>query len=130
MSRVVSKMIRPIAVLLIPATTFVAWLLTSSPAEAATTSLKKLGANMGYSTADNPKSLGETIGGMVGTALALLGIIFTILVIYAGFLWMTAQGNEEQVKKARNIITNSVIGIIITALAYTISSFVFAALPK
>jgi hypothetical protein len=53
-----------------------------------------------------------------------VGIIFLFLLIYGGIFWMTARGNESQVEKAKNIITNSLVGLIIVLLAYAISVFV------
>lgn len=72
--------------------------------------------------------LEDTIGSLIGVVLSVLGIVLLILVIYAGFLWMTAQGDSEQTKKARDIMINAVIGLIITLAAYAISSFVIDAL--
>ena len=64
------------------------------------------------------------VANSVRVILEFLGVIALVLVIYAGFLWMTAGGNEEKVTKAKNIITAAVIGLIITMAAYAITSFV------
>lgn len=61
-------------------------------------------------------------------ALGLVGIIFFVLVIYAGFLWMTAGGNSDQVSKAKNILVSVVVGAVIISLAYIITDTVFDAL--
>ena len=71
-----------------------------------------------------PQDLTTTIGTIISTVLGLLGIIFLILAVYAGFLWMTSQGSEEKVKKAQQILTSSIIGLIITLAAYAIADFV------
>lgn len=60
--------------------------------------------------------------------LGLLGLIAVAFLIYAGVLMVTAGGNDEQVTKARKIITYAVVGIIIILLSYTIVSFVSQAL--
>ncbi len=74
-----------------------------------------------------------TVAGVVATVikgfLGLMGIIFVILIIVAGFNWMTAGGNEEQVQKATALIRNAVIGLIIVVAAYAIPYFIFANLP-
>lgn len=72
--------------------------------------------------------LTETIGSLISTLLAFLGVIFLILIIYAGLLWMTAAGNEDKVKKAQSILLSSVIGLIILLSAYAISYFVIGQL--
>lgn len=60
--------------------------------------------------------------------LSLLGVIAVVLVMYAGFLWMTASGNEESVTKAKELLTNAVIGLAIILLSYAITRFIFNAL--
>jgi len=72
-----------------------------------------------------PKTpLPEKIGSIVGAVLAFIGILFFILIIYGGFLWMTARGNEEQVKKAIELITQAAIGLAIVASAYLVTRFI------
>lgn len=63
-------------------------------------------------------------GQIIGTALSFVGILFLILVIYAGIMWMTAQGNEQKVTKAKDLLINSIVGLIIVFAAYAITAFV------
>ena len=60
--------------------------------------------------------------------LGLLGIIAVVLIIYAGFLWMTARGESAQVDKAKDILKNALIGLIIITMAYGITAFVLNAI--
>ena len=53
-----------------------------------------------------------------------LGIIFLVLLIIAGFKYMTASGNEEQVKSALKHITQAVIGLVIVLSACGISYWI------
>ncbi|KPJ84828.1 hypothetical protein AMJ57_05330 [Parcubacteria bacterium SG8_24] len=71
-------------------------------------------------------TIGSRIGEMIGPLLGLVGVLFMILVIYAGFLWMTAGGNEERVTKARKILVGATIGVIIVFSAYAITEFVLS----
>jgi hypothetical protein len=81
------------------------------------------------SSADlSEESLTSVIGKFIGIFLSVLGIIFLILILYAGFLWMTAAGNPDKVDKAKKLITQAVIGLIIILLAFTITNFVINAL--
>ena len=68
--------------------------------------------------------IAERIGQAIQPALALVGVAFLALAVYGGFLWMTAKGNEEQVKKAQSILTSATIGAIIVLGAYAITRFV------
>lgn len=61
---------------------------------------------------------------IIKAALGLLGMVALVIIIYAGFIWMTAGGNEEQIAKAKKILLNAVIGLIIILSAYGIVTFV------
>ena len=77
----------------------------------------------GYGSATS-NTLSETIGKIIKAVLGLLGIIFLALTVYAGILWMTAAGNEEQVTKSLGILKTAVIGLLIIIAAYSITYFV------
>jgi len=62
---------------------------------------------------------------IIRVALSLIGILLVALIIYAGFLWMTAGGNDEQINKAKSILKNAVIGLVIVLSAYSIAQFIF-----
>lgn len=81
-------------------------------------------ANIGTTAQPLP----QLIGRIIGVVLTLLGVILVVLIIYAGFLWMTAQGEEAKVKKAKEIMSNAVIGMVLIFAAYSISSFVITKL--
>lgn len=58
---------------------------------------------------------------MIWFALVLSGMIFVSLIVYAGYIWLTAAGLEEPINKAKSIITNAVVGLVIILSAYVIS---------
>ena len=68
----------------------------------------------------------EIIGFIITSVLSLMGVVFLIMAIYAGYTWMMARGNEEMVEKAKNTLTNAIIGIVIVMAAYAISYFVLS----
>ncbi len=78
----------------------------------------------GFADAD----LLDIIGRIIGIALSLLGIVFLLLIIYSGYVWMTAGGDGKQVEKAKQILINATVGIVITLSAYALSSFILNAL--
>lgn len=75
---------------------------------------------------------GQTLPGLIGAAinviLGVLGIVFVILTVYAGFLYLTSQGEDTNVKKAKKLLTQAIIGLIIIVAAYAISDYVISAL--
>ena len=64
------------------------------------------------------------IGYVIGALLSLMGVLFIILIIAGGIMWMTAGGTAEKVQKAGKIMANAAIGLIIILAAYAITSFV------
>lgn len=68
------------------------------------------------------------LGEIVAQLLALLGVIFFLLTVYAGFLWMTAQGDEKKVGDAKKILKAAVIGMVIISISYVVTSFVLKAI--
>lgn len=66
------------------------------------------------------------VGNVLSAALGLLGVVLFGYLLYGGYLWMTAGGDDGQVKSAKSVIRNAVIGLIIIVLAYTIASFVIS----
>ncbi len=81
------------------------------------------GANGPYAEA-NETSMATIIGTIIAAVLGLLGVIFIILIVIAGYQWMTAGGNEETIKKSRQRITNAIIGLVIVLAAYAIWAFI------
>lgn len=70
-------------------------------------------------------SLPTYVGVILRTVFSFIGVIMVVIVVYAGFLWLTAGGNQEQVKKAKSWITNGVIGMILVLSAFAITDYVF-----
>ncbi len=69
-------------------------------------------------------SLPVLFGRVVNIGLGLLGLVFLCYCIYAGYKWMTARGSEKDVSDAKETLKNSIIGLILIAVAYAISSFI------
>jgi hypothetical protein len=74
--------------------------------------------------------LAETIGKIVAVvvkdALFLAGFVAVGFVMYGGFLMVTSSGNPSSVEKAKKTISGSIIGLIISILAYAIATAVLS----
>lgn len=86
--------------------------------------MKELTKTAGPAGVEQNKSLSDIVGTVINVALSLVGIIFLLLMVYGGYLWMTDRGNEEQVEKAKGIIRAAIIGIVIVMSAYAITVLV------
>ncbi|MEA3449746.1 MAG: IPT/TIG domain-containing protein [Patescibacteria group bacterium] len=56
--------------------------------------------------------------------LTFVGIIATVVVLYGGFLWMTAGGRAEQIRKAKQALVSGIVGVIIILSAFVIVTFI------
>lgn len=65
-----------------------------------------------------------TIAKIIRIVIGFLGIIAVGLIMYAGWLWMSSEGNEEKVLKAKQVLKNAIIGLIIILSAFAIVSFI------
>ena len=64
---------------------------------------------------EDPRTI---IAKLINVALGFLGIIAVVLIIYAGWLWMSSAGNPEVIGRAKKVLTNAVIGLIIILAAF------------
>lgn len=96
---------------------------TAGALDGAATNLGKVNNN-GNAGASTP--LPALIGSLISVLLGSLGIVFVILIVQAGIMYMTAAGDPAKVDKAKKTIMQAVIGLIILVAAYSISSFVIS----
>ncbi len=68
------------------------------------------------------------ISNIVRIILGTLGILAVLIILYAGFVWMTASGDSDKVEKAKKILVSAVIGLVIIFSAFAIASFIISSL--
>lgn len=78
----------------------------------------------GQKAGTSQTDLATVVGSGIRAALTLVGLIFLVLMVYAGYLWMTARGETDQVDKAKNIISAAIIGLVLVMSAYAITVLV------
>ena len=130
MKRIAAIFISPI-VLLSLVTIFIPYLsisaddggILSRPAQIAE------GEAYGKSTVSE-SALSAIVGKYVNAFLSLLGTVFLVLLVSAGYKWMTAAGNEENVEIAKDIIFQAIIGLMIVIAALLITNFILASIAK
>lgn len=77
--------------------------------------------------ANDPKVL---IGRIIGNILGYVGSVALLMFVIGGLMWMTSMGNEQRVKKGKDILTWSAFGLVIIFTAYALLKFVFDVLTK
>ena len=88
------------------------------------TNIQKLSEQSGLGLQD-PR---ETAAKVVNVILGFLGIIAVVLILIAGFLWMTAAGSEEKIGTAKKLMSAGVIGLVIVLAAFGIARFVISSM--
>lgn len=71
-----------------------------------------------------------TINSIIKVLLGLLGILAVLLILWGGFIWMTAAGDTDKVDKAKKLIISGIIGLVIIFAAYAIATFVISNLAN
>lgn len=69
-------------------------------------------------------TLQTSTGKIIKGSLTIVGTIFLGLMIYGGFLWMTARGEEGQISKGKDTIVAAIIGLVVIVSAYAITNLI------
>lgn len=70
----------------------------------------------------------DVVARLINIIISLLGTVLLGYLLFAGYLWMTAQGDDKQVQRAKDMIKNAIIGLVIVAAAFAITNFVLGRL--
>ena len=101
----------------------------SQGAQKALTGLDSSAEKSGFKkSSEKAPELATVIGNIIGRALQFIGVLFLLLMIYGGIIWMIARGNETEVQKAKDIIQAAIIGLVIVMAAYAVTAYIGSAL--
>lgn len=88
--------------------------------------LNEVNTGLGGSlTATDPRVIA---GRIISIVLGFLGVLAVILISYAGFLWMSSNGDEEKITTAKKILKNGIIGLLIILASWGIATFIISRL--
>ncbi len=88
------------------------------------TAFQQFAEQAGFAQAD----IRVVVARLIRTALSFAGVVLLGLIIYGGFLWMTSGGQAEKISKAKKVLVNAVIGMVIIMSAWAITTFVISSL--
>ncbi len=80
--------------------------------------------NIKLADANDDVSLKTSIVTMLNYFMGFIGILLVAIIVYAGFLIIVSQGEEEELTKGRTMIVYAIIGVVIIFLSYTIVNFI------
>lgn len=87
--------------------------------------MQNLAQSLNANDLNIPKISGDAgIAGILGIVYLIAGIIAVIVIIIAGFMYTTSGGDAGSIKKAKNMILYSVVGIVVIGMAFVITQFV------
>lgn len=81
----------------------------------------------------NPLSVNtpqELIGNIINSVLGVVGSIALLMFVFGGITWMTSSGNQEKIKKGRDIIVWAAIGLAIVFFSYGVVKVLIVGLQK
>ena len=71
---------------------------------------------------------GTLVYNIIAIVLGFLGVLCVVMMMYGGFLWITAGGEEDKAKKGTTILFQAAVGAVIVFAAYTVTYFVLVQL--
>ena len=73
---------------------------------------------------EGEKSLMSNVNMLINVFASVMGFLAVGMIIYGGFMLLTAQGDPARIKRGKDVVLYSVIGVILVMLAYAIVNFV------
>ena len=70
------------------------------------------------------QDLMDIIKGTLNTVIALAGVVCVVMMIVAGYSYITAAGDENKVKKASQTLTWAIVGLVVCFVAIVLVNFI------
>ena len=80
--------------------------------------------NSGLADGDTARDPRQIVVDIIKIVLGFLGILAVIIILFAGFKWMTAGGNEENITSAKQMLIAGIIGLVIILSSYALATFI------
>jgi len=88
---------------------------------------KKTGSNAGYQITGEgapKKEFAVALATYANSFIVLMGALFLLMVIFGGWLWMTARGNDQQVERGKTLIIQATIGFGVVIISRILVEFI------
>jgi len=116
------------------------FLITAPSCLAATSIFQKIKGGLGIAVNEaygggkevkvTPATFAAGLVFIINRLLTFVTIVFFLGLIYAGYLWMTARGKEEQIEKAKKITREVVIALLIIFTARLLTELILTRLGQ
>lgn len=85
--------------------------------------IEEVGKGLDNALPNTGEDIRVTIGRIIQFALGFLGIIALLIIIYAGFKWMTSGGDEAKISEAKKTLINATIGLVIISSSWGLATW-------
>jgi len=76
------------------------------------------------------EDLSLLVGNILNYVLGMLGVLALVMFVYGGLMWMTSGGAKEKIKKGKDTIIWSILGLALIFFSYALLDFVLTALQQ
>ena len=70
----------------------------------------------------------QVIGNVIKAMLGIVGSLALAVFIFGGFTWVTSAGNDEKIKKGKDMVMWASLGLAVVFLSYALVNFVIGAI--
>ena len=88
--------------------------------------IEEVGKGLDNALPTTNEDIRVTIGRIIQFALGFLGIIALLIIIYAGFKWMTSGGDEAKIAEAKKTLINATIGLVIISSSWGLATWLIS----
>ena len=93
---------------------------TATKVYAATSLSDTLSGTLSQDSLDNIESDAEFVNWIIKISIPLGVTCAFVLLVYAGYMMVTSQGNPDKLQESREVITNAIIGFVVIVLSVTL----------
>lgn len=72
----------------------------------------------------NDVTVNSLVGRVINSIMGIVGSLALLMFVYGGLTWMTSSGSQDKVKKGKDILLWSAVGLIVIFGAYALTKFI------
>lgn len=69
-------------------------------------------------------NLSDAIGKIFNISITVAGVIFVLLFLFGGIQYLAAAGNEENTNKAKKLLVDAVVGLVIVVVSWAVGTYI------
>jgi hypothetical protein len=100
--------------------------------------MKELFATLANSVKIDPDDIGyeptikvandTTISDIMGVVYLVAGMVAVLVIIVAGFIFVTSRGDQNNIARAKSAILYAVVGLVVIMMAFVITQFIIGSI--